>query len=693
MHHRRSTRSALLGLTAGALLVAGAVTASPAAAADGPACDAATVAIGAVQGSGDAGPLAGQVVTVAGTVVGDLQDGGFDGVFVQDAGDGDPATSDGVFVHRAPGELAPGDRVVVRGTVAEFNGLTELTDVALSGCGSAEPPAPALLPLPSTPAQREALEGMLVAPPADLTVSDVHDLDRYGQLLLSAGGRLVTPTEVADPGPAAAALAEENARRSVLLDDGRTADLSRSADALPYLTRTDPVRVGDTARLQPQVLSYAFGGYVLEPADGSAAGTTFAATNPRPAAAPEVGGDLRVADFNVLNYFVTTGGQSRGAQTAAELAQQQAKTVSALTALHADLVTLHEIENSAVTTPATPYRAVGTLVAALEAADGHAWAYVEAHEDTDVITNAIVYRTDRVTAVGEPRVPADLTAFGNARSPVAQTFRAGDETFTVIANHLKSKGGSGATGDNADTGSGAGAYNGDRVRQARALVDFAAAVARDTGDPDVLLTGDFNSYAEEDPIDVVTAAGFTDLGPVLAPGRYSYVFDGGSGSLDHALASASLAGKVTGLDVWDVDAVESAAYQYDGREELYTPDPYRASDHDPIVLGLRTDVPATATISTATPLRGDQVGVTGTGFAAGEKVTVSLPARNGRLGSAVADGSGTVHVTFRVPVGLPAGAHDVELTGSSGETAPTGFRLRTVLAELVTRLVGLLSGR
>jgi 5'-nucleotidase len=657
---------------------------------DEPACDTTTVPIGSVQGPGAASPVAGSTVTVAGTVVGDLQQGGFDGVFVQDAGDQNPATSDGIFAFGAGlPALAPGDAVVVRGKVSEYNGLTELASPTAVVCGHPGLPAATPLPLPSSDAEREALEGMLVAPAEDLTVTEVFDLNRYGEILLAQGGRLITPTEEHAPGADAAAQVASNAARSILFDDGSTANVS--ADP-PFLTVDDPVRVGDTARLEPVVLSYGFGSWLLEPADGTAEGTTFAATNPRPAAPEPVGGDLRIADFNVLNYFVDFpsefGDDARGATNAAELAQQQAKIVNALATLDADVITLHEIENSAVLTPDTPYRAVETLIAALEQADGHDWEYVRAHEDTDVITNAIIYRTDRVTTVGGPRIPTDeqLAAFANARTPIAQTFRAGDEVFSVIANHLKSKGSSCGAGNDDPSVGGAGNCNGARVAQATVLRDFAATVAQESGDPDVLLTGDFNSYRYEPPLDVLREAGFQE---VWTPDEYSYVFDGGSGSLDHVFATSSMYPKITGHSIWDINAVESFAYEYDGTESLYAPYPYRASDHNPTVVGLRTQVAASAAISNATPFRGDQITVTGSGFTAGTTVRATLPAQNNRVvGTATAGPDGSVTIPFTVPVLLPQGSYDVVLTAADGEKATTSFALYPVVQETLLRLIG-----
>lgn len=215
-------------------------------------------------------------------------------------------------------------------------------------------------------------------------------------------------------------------------------------------------------------------------------------------------------------------------------------------------------------------------------------------------------------------------------------------------------------------------------------MDFAAQVAEGTGDPDVLLTGDFDAYRFEDPIDVVAGAGYTDITPVLAPDQYSYVFDGGSGSLDHVFASPSMVQKLTGLGVWDINAVESFAYEYDGYDPLYAPYQYRASDHNPTVFGVATapqDVPVEAAISDDRPFRGDMITVTGTGFAPGERVSAALASRErGQLGSAVADADGTATITFRVPFALPAGDQEVRLTGASGEPASTGFELRSLVA-------------
>jgi len=178
-------------------------------------------------------------------------------------------------------------------------------------------------------------------------------------------------------------------------------------------------------------------------------------------------------------------------------------------------------------------------------------------------------------------------AFANARTPLSQTFRADSETFTVIANHLKSKSGSG-TGDNADTGQGN--FNGDRVRQATALLGFIRDLQASTQDPDVLALGDLNSYTMEDPIDVlVQDGGLVDVAAsrIAASDRYSFVFDGAQGNLDHEIATPEMAAKITGIDIWHINADEPDAFQYAGPDEFFAPNAYAASDHDPSLVGLQ----------------------------------------------------------------------------------------------------------
>ncbi|ABS05078.1 ExeM/NucH family extracellular endonuclease [Kineococcus radiotolerans] len=570
------------------------------------------VEIGAVQGTGATTPLAGQQVTVTGVVVGDTP--GLSGFYLQDRdGDGDPATSDGVFVFSAAA-VDLGDTVTVTGQAQEFGGQTQVraSGVAVVAEGGASDlPAPAALDLPADAAARERLEGMRVVPADRLTVSEVFDLTSFGELTLSEGGVLVQPTELARPGAGAQAIAEENARRSIVLDDAVSA--RASVTARPYLSPTTPVRVGDEVSFtEPLVLGYGFDAWRLQPADGTADGV-FAPQDTRPQAPEAVGGDVQVGAFNVLNYFLTLGGAGRGATSQAELEEQAGKIVPAIRALGADVVTLMEIEDTASTgrNPGNADLALEDLVRRLNTAAGsQEWAYVPMPAelyavDRDVIRNAIIYKQDVVQPVGEPVGLVDETVWSNAREPIAQTFVKDGDAFTVVADHFKSKGGTG-TGDNADTGQGS--FNGDRVRQAQSLAGFLARLRESTGDADVVALGDFNAYTQEDPIEVLrTDAGLVDLGERFDAGRYSYVFDALSGSLDHALASAELTAKVTDATHWNINSVESFAYQYTGDPALYAPNPYRSSDHDPVVFGIDLDERCQGLVPTIRGTAGDDV--------------------------------------------------------------------------------------
>jgi uncharacterized protein len=226
--------------------------------------------------------------------------------------------------------------------------------------------------------------------------------------------------------------------------------------------------------------------------------------------------------------------------------------------------------------------------------------------DRDVIRSAIIYRNDVVQPVGDPVGLVDEDVWFNAREPQAQTFVKDGDSFTVVANHFKSKG-SGSGAGNVDSGDGQGNSNADRVRQAESLVAFTDALRETTGEEDVVLMGDFNAYTQEDPMVVFYEAGYEDLGSEFDEGRYSYVFDDMSGSLDHAIATGALGDKVTGLAHWNVNSVESFAYQYEGDPALYAANPYRSSDHDPLVLGIDLQERCQGLLPTIEGTNGDDV--------------------------------------------------------------------------------------
>ncbi|UWX97512.1 ExeM/NucH family extracellular endonuclease [Arthrobacter zhaoxinii] len=595
------------------------------------------VPIATIQGTGAASPLVGQTVTTRGKVTGVYATGGFNGYYLQTPGTGGTmdmaghTASEGIFIFSAAtaGSVTAGDYVEVTGTVGEYYNLTQLTvaDGAMTKLSEAAPEVkPAAVAWPATDAQRETLEGMLLAPQGDFTVTDNFSLNQYAEIGLAAGtSALVQPTAVAAVGtPEHAAVVADNAARAVKLDDGASTNFLNAANQgtpLPYLTPENPVRVGAAASFSTGViLDFRNSAWKFQPlteltAANAATATPASFTNTRTAAPESVGGNLKLASFNVLNYFTTTGDtlagcsfykdrsgapvtvdggcDARGAANAANLERQQAKIVAAINALGADVVSLMEVENSA-TFGKNRDDALSRLVTALNAQAPGTWDYVRSPADLpadeDVIRSAFIYRTATAEPVGESTILDNEAVFSNAREPLAQGFRpAGGEDGTeilAVTNHFKSKGSAPSSGENADTGQGG--WNADRVRQAQALVDFAGTASEAAGTDKVFLLGDFNAYHAEDPIKVLVDAGYVDLG--AATGKHSYAFGGTVGSLDHILASPAANEAVTGTDIWNINSVESVAFEYSrynyNATNFYAPDPYRASDHDPILVGM-----------------------------------------------------------------------------------------------------------
>ena len=559
-------------------------------------CTASPVTIGSVQGPGAASPIQGQDVLVEGVVVGDFQTGGFDGYYVQDGGDGDPATSDGIFVY-APGgaPVDTGDSVSVAGQVKEQFGLTEIVAADVEVCATDQAlPFPTTLTLPSTTAQREALEGMHITLPQSLAIGETFEYGRFGTITLT-NGRLDTPTAVVEPGAAANVLAAANLDNSITLDDGRG---SQNPDPAIHpdggvFTLDHSFRSGDLVQNATGILDYRFDVWGVQPTEGA----DFTVANARPAV-PDVGGDLKISSFNVLNYFTsidptpTNSGDDdyyRGADTADELQRQQDKIVSALAAIDADVFGLLEIENNGT--------AVQALADALNAEVG-AGTYVPVTTGvigTDAITTAIIYKPATVSPVGVHQLMTSAVdpAWSDARHRpgLTQRFAAVEtgEEFVVSVNHLKSKGS--ACSESPDLGDGQGNCSASRTAAATALADWLNNTVATDGR--AIVIGDLNSYDHEDSIDAFTLRGFADLEKQwVGEHAYSYVFDGQLGYLDYALAQPALTEDVTGVAAWHINSDEPSLIDYDmsfkqpAQDALYAADPYRSSDHDPVIVGV-----------------------------------------------------------------------------------------------------------
>ncbi len=578
-------------LIASSLLLAGCETPPQDAAA--PPSSAGLQAIGQVQGSGPRSPLEGRQVTVEGIVVANFSKN-LGGVFVQsEAGDGDETTAEGLFVPRqadAEPRLRTGDRVRLTGTVVEQGEgeqtLTALDAASVEVIGRGQATPRVLAQAPATAAGWESLEGELLSITAPLTVTGNDGLARYGELFTSFGGRLYSPTEVAAPGAEAQAVAAGNARLSLRLDDARSGQDPKNLWFIPGdWNDAAPLRTGSVVTGVQGVLDQRFGSHRLQLTE-EIGGIEQA---PRPAA-PTVPGDRRIAGFNVLNLFNGDGQgggfpTDRGAATPADHARQVAKLVAAVQALDPDLAALMELENDGF----GPESSLAQFVDALNAAGPHAdWRFVDAGDGpgSNAIRVGIIYRSSRFEAVGKPATLAEGPFERASRAPLAQAFRAGrGPVFVVVANHFKSKGGcDNATGGDADSGDGQACFNATRVDSARRLNEWLATNPTGTSPGGALVIGDLNAHAQEDPLRLMYSRGWQDAFALVKAERpYSFVWAGQSARLDHALLDAGLAGRLRGAAEWHANADESDRFDYRRDRDN---DPWRASDHDPMLLGL-----------------------------------------------------------------------------------------------------------
>jgi len=537
--------------------------------------------IGQVQGSGTRSPLEGRVVTVQGTVTADFRDG-LDGFFLQDEGDGDDATSDALFVRAMAGVALPGvhagQRWQLSGTVTEAGeGQDTLTTLEL---GQAHLLGPALIsPLPqvlrAAPADWRALEGMRVRIEAPLTLDGTDS--RFGQTIASFGGRLWAPSERAVAGSAEmAALIADNARRRIVLDDGSDA---RDPKAVPYLP-DGPVRTGSIAAGVSGIVDFRHGAWRLQVTQPF---KIDAAARPVP---PQVPGNLKITVFNLENLFNGDGAGGgfptlRGARTEAEWKAQVAKLVATLTPLDADIAALMELENDGY----GPQSSLAQFVDALNAS-GSDWKYIDAGAGPgdNPIRVGLIYRASRVAPVGKPVVLEGGPFAEHSRVPLAQAFRRGTgPVFVVAANHFKSKGCGQASGADADQHDGASCWNATRTESARRIDAWLKSDPTGQKAARALIVGDLNAYAQETPLLTLRGAGWIDAfaaARVEAP--YSYVYDGQTGRLDHALLSPSLAPHLKGAAEWHANADEPFGAGYAGTDVA---GPWRSSDHDPMLLG------------------------------------------------------------------------------------------------------------
>lgn len=584
----------------------------------------------AIQGTEEQAAITGPVTT-QGVVVGDYEGPSgsptLRGFFIQDAlGDGITATSDGIFIFEGSGAglVQLGDVVRVTGNASDFQGQTQVSASSVHACGTGSvEPVDVTLPAEDS-GYFEQFEGMLVRLPQTLFVTEHFQLGRFGQVVVSSGDRLIQPTSVVAPGDPANAMQAANNLNRIIIDD---ASQAQNPDPILFarngqtLSAENTLRGGDTVTGLIGVLNFTWAGnaasgnaYRVRPINALGGGVPiFSPANPRPTGVGEVGGTISAATLNLLNYFNTftsctfgVGGppaDCRGADNQTEFDRQWPKTVKAVLGSEADVIGVNEIENDGY----GPSSAVQDLVNRLNAATAPgAYAFIDFDAatgqtnalGTDAIKVGLIYRTAAITPVGTTAV-LNTTAFVNGgdgdprnRATYAQAFADEDGgVFVISGNHLKSKG---SPCDIPDQFDGQGNCSVVRTNAANLLADFLASDPTGTGERDILILGDLNSYAKEDPISALISAGYANL--VLdfqGEDAYSFVFDAQWGYLDHAMGYSILNDQVTGVAEWHINSDEPSVLDYNTDFKspgqilsLYEDDEFRSADHDPLVVGL-----------------------------------------------------------------------------------------------------------
>ncbi|WP_439842212.1 ExeM/NucH family extracellular endonuclease [Aeromonas taiwanensis] len=687
------------------------------------------VPVPAIQGSGSSSPLvpAGKFESeqahATRGVVTQVVSGLYKGFFIQDAqGDGDPATSDGLFVYttKANAAVVPGAEVCVSGKVKEYFNQTQINadDLVVTQPAGAVPEAVDLVPVAgeSLTELLERHEGMQVrlVPESSLVVTRNFSFDYDGKrnnLVLSYGAPLIKSTQkFAAMSEEASQWALRNQQNQLVVET----DAKAPDGVLPWFPGFNAedgyLRIGDKLNGLEGALGYSYNLFRLVASNRIDASQIDHSGWDR-VETPELAetGDLRVASFNVLNFFTTVvggdanpTGSNRGAPTVAEFELQRTKIVSAITRLNADVVGLMEIENNGY----GDNSAIANLVAALNAAqpdevDHYRWIASPDGKPigTDAITVGLIYRPTKVTPEGAASLIAlpmqqaeavdasgkTVTINQGMRESLVQRFSSpkGDAPLTLVVNHLKSKG-SACFEDypdyvSADPLDGQGHCNALRVSAARVLGESLKDLAGD-----LLLIGDMNAYGMEDPIRVLTdydpaaqarqimSASFTTLagqpleesGSALGKGygfvnlntrfhgtdTYSYSYEGELGNLDHALANPSLAAKVIGIEDWHINSAESNFFEYGSKysgQLAKSEGPFSASDHDPVLVAIQYPLPPAGLIALESAAASVEEGST---------LSLTVSRRDGTYGEA--------SVSYRIVYGSADASDVAPLTGT-----------------------------
>ena len=274
-------------------------------------------------------------------------------------------------------------------------------------------------------------------------------------------------------------------------------------------------------------------------------------------------GDYRllVCGFNVENYF-TSVGCDLCPESSEDHKKQRAKVSKALKQINADIFGLVELQLG--------NKAIAEIVSDLNTniPERH---YVHFNDPTSGTSQKVdfVYDANVVEPWGPPNL--DNTELQYRHKMVGFRELATGEQFIYSINHFKAMN----TGDE---------YR--RVNEATAVIkqynDY-----RTAREKDVLFMGDLNCYAFTAPIKQFTDRGFIDMHRAFhADSSYSYMFNGLTSYIDHAISNNTLFPQVTGMAGYHINSDEDDRYNYQKSNDQTM---FRCSDHDPVLVGLKLD--------------------------------------------------------------------------------------------------------
>lgn len=552
-----------------------------------------------IQGAGHTSPFAGQTLTTRGVVTA-ITGGGF---YLQATeGDGNPATSDAIFVARQlPAGTQPGVLVVVEGVVREdrrrFGAppseltVTQIKDAVVRLDGQGTLPAPVVIGSAGQRPPTEIIDddGMTVFDP------DTDGLDFWesleGMRALVEDALVVGPTNrfretwtVADGGRKATGI---NADGGITIAPGdfnpERIQIQTFRDLVGNAANARRHDVGDRIPQVVGVIDYAFGNFELvatEIADPQPANRVERSTSL--AAGPE---HLLIASYNVENLdpqveaAERVGGTGDIDDDVGDGRFQRIARHIVARLLKPDIVAVQEIQDNdgaEMTDVVAADQTLSVLIDAIEQEGGPRYSFIDRPPADDAeggqpggnIRVGFLFNPQRVQVNEAQIVRIGGPAFSGSRRPLAVPFRFNGRQVLIVNVHLTSKGGSDPLFGSVQPPANGGEPQ--RVRQAAAIRSFLRQLPADP-DRRLVVVGDHNAFQFEPPLLVLTEGGEPQLvnltNRLPLSERRSYVFEGNAQALDHL----------------SVDPVSAGVADY---EVLHlnsgTADP--ASDHDPLIV-------------------------------------------------------------------------------------------------------------